>query len=201
MSAMHLTPREQERLLLSAGADLARRRLARGVRLGSVEAVALVCDEICEMAWDDLPLEEVVRRAREVVPPGALLDGVASLVPSVQVEALFPHGTVLVHVDQPFGPPPDDGAGAVRVAGATRDLAPSRPRGQALLRNTGRLPIWVSSHVPLGSVNRALAVTLAGGGDAPLDHYRLDLPAGAALQVPPGEHREVAVVRIGRGDG
>ena len=56
---MHLTTREEERLLLAAAADLARRRLARGTRLGTTEAVALVCDEICEMAWDGIPLAEV----------------------------------------------------------------------------------------------------------------------------------------------
>ena len=61
---MHLTPREQERLLLAAAADLARRRLARGAPLGATEAVALVCDEICELAWDGVPLAEVIERAR-----------------------------------------------------------------------------------------------------------------------------------------
>ena len=66
---MHLTPREHERLLLAAGADLARRRLARGALLGAPEAVALVCDEICELAWDGLRYDDVVAHAREVVQP------------------------------------------------------------------------------------------------------------------------------------
>ena len=57
---MHLTPRERERLLLAAAADLARRRLARGAPLGATEAVALVCDEICELAWDGVALATVV---------------------------------------------------------------------------------------------------------------------------------------------
>jgi urease subunit gamma/beta len=202
MSCMHLTPREQERLLLSAGADLARRRLARGARLGAAEAVALVSDEICEMAWDDLPLEDVVRRAGEVVPPEAVAPGVASLVPLVEVEALFPHGTVLVHVDRPFGPPEPDGPGAVLPAVQSRELAPGRPRARATLRNTGSLPIWVSSHVPLGHLNPALEVTVTGsaGGEAPAGEtarYRLDIPAGAAVQVPPGERRDVDVVLVG----
>src|ERR1700748_3219375 len=77
---MHLTPREHERLLPVAAADLARRRLARGAPLGATEAVALVCDEVCELAWDGLPLEEVIARARTVIPPGSLLPGVAGLV-------------------------------------------------------------------------------------------------------------------------
>ena len=99
---MHLTPREQERLLLAAAADLARRRLARGAPLGATEAVALVCDEVCELAWDGLPLAEVVDRARLVIPPAALLPGVAGLVPVIEVEALFPWGSTLVHVDAPL---------------------------------------------------------------------------------------------------
>jgi urease subunit gamma/beta len=188
---MHLTPREHERLLLAAGADLARRRLARGALLGAPEAVALVCDEICELAWDGLPYEDVVARARELVKPDQLVDGVPAAVPALQVEALFPHGSVLVHVDAPFGPPPADGPGAVRVAGGSVELAPGRDRATAVLRNAGQLPIWVSSHVPLDQLNPALQVIVPEG------RYRLDVPAGTAVRVDAGAEREVAVVRIG----
>jgi urease subunit gamma/beta len=199
MDRMHLTPREHERLLLASAADLARRRLARGARLGATEAIALVCDEACELAWDDHPLEEVVRRAPQVVPREALLPGVAALVPLLQVEALFPHGTVLVHIDEPFGPAEEPGGapgpGAVRVAERPIELAPQRERRTARLRNTGRLPIWVSSHVPLGGLNTALEVSISP--DAPAAHYRLDLPAGTAVRVAAGEERELQVVALG----
>ncbi|GAA0928463.1 urease subunit gamma [Pseudonocardia zijingensis] len=188
---MHLTPREHERLLLAAGADLARRRLARGALLGAPEAVALVCDEICELAWDGRPYEEVVARAREVVRPDQLVDGVAAAVPAVQVEALFPHGSVLVDVDAPFGPPAAGGPGAVRAADGTLELAPGRERATAVLHNTGELPVWVSSHVPLDQLNPAVRV------NAPQGRYRLDVPAGTAVRVEAGAEREVAVVRIG----
>lgn len=190
---MHLTPRERERLLLSSAAELARRRLARGAPLGATEAVALLCDEVCEMAWDDLPLEEVVARARTVVPADSLVPGVAALVPSVQVEALFPHGTVLVHVDRPFGEPDADAPGAVRTAQTPVELAPGRHHDVATLHNTGPLAIWVSSHVPLGHLNDAVEVSLT---DA--DGFRLDLPAGSAVKLAPGERRQVAVVAIVR---
>src|SRR4051812_3336559 len=100
-NAMHLTPREQERLTLFTAAELARRRLARGAFLGASEAIALVCDEVLEMAWDGVPIDEVVDRARQIVPTEQLLPGVAAAVPSVQVEALFPSGTSLVHVEAP----------------------------------------------------------------------------------------------------
>jgi urease subunit gamma/beta len=189
---MHLTPREEERLLLASGADLARRRLARGAKLGAPEAVALVCDEICELAWDDVPYDEVVERARRVVTADQLIDGVPAAVPSLQVEALFPHGTVLVHVDAPFGPPPLEGPGSVRPGDGGVELAPGRERATAVLHNTGSLPIWVSSHVPLDRLNPALRVQVAAEG-----RFRLDVPAGTALRVEPGAEREVAVVRIG----
>jgi urease subunit gamma/beta len=192
---MHLTPREQERLLLAAGADLARRRLARGASLGASEAIALVCDEVQEMAWDGLPLAEVIERARVLIPIGRLLPDVAALVPVIQVEALFPHGTVLVHITAPFGAPAPGSAGGVQPGGAEIELAPGREREVAALRNTGALPIWVSSHVPLDTLNPALEVDLVDAG-----RFRLDVPAGVAVKVEPGEARRVAVVRI-LGDG
>ncbi|GAA5157735.1 urease subunit beta [Pseudonocardia eucalypti] len=189
---MHLTPRERERLLLHSGADLARRRLARGARLGAPEAIALVCDEICELAWDDRPYDEIVDRARRLVKPEQLIDGVPEAVPSLQVEALFPYGSVLVHVTAPFGTTRPDGPGAVRTDDGEIELAPGRERATAVLRNTGTLPIWVSSHVPLDKLNPALAVELAEPA-----RFRLDLAAGTALRIEPDSARQVPVVRLG----
>jgi urease subunit gamma/beta len=193
---VHLTPREHERLLLAAAADLARRRLARGAPLGSTEAVALVCDEICELAWDGLPLAAVIERAQAVVPAGSLLPGVAAVVPVIEVEALFPWGSTLVHVDAPFGPPapaeiagqapaaesqgqadqeergrltasaPQYPPGAVRAAAGSIELAPGAGRRTARLRNTGPRDVWISSHYPLDQVNPAVQVRLAGLEDA-----------------------------------
>jgi len=162
---LHLTPRERERLLLAAAADLARRRLARGAPLGSTEAVALVCDEICELAWDGVLLAAVIERARTVIPPAALLPGVAGLVPVIEVEALFPWGSTLVHVDAPFGtgqpyrhprddaergqltpaPPGSHAPGAVLASTGTIELAPGAVRRTAWLHNTGPRDLWISS--------------------------------------------------------
>lgn len=190
---MHLTPRETERLLLASAADLARRRLARGAPLGATEAVALVCDEICEMAWDGVPLADVIARARSVVPPSSLLPGAAALVPVVEVEALFPWGSVLVHVDAPFGWPEDspERPGATVTAPGSISLAAGLPRRTVTLRNTGPRDVWVSSHFPLDQVNPAVSVT---GG--PAAGSRLDLPAGEALLLRPGEWRDALVVVV-----
>ena len=195
---MHLTPRESERLLLAAAADLARRRLARGSRIGATEAVALVCDEICEMAWDGVPLAEVIARARSVVGAASLLPGVPSLVPVVEVEALFPWGSTLVHVDLPFETDQDhlaERAGATLAAPGSVELAAGAERRTVLLRNTGPRDVWISSHFPLEAVNGAVEVTGPGGRDAAAG-CRLDLPAGEALLLRPGEQREAVVVVV-----
>lgn len=191
---MHLTDREQERLLLAAGADLARRRLARGSRLGAAEAVALVCDEILEWAWDGVDYEEVLARAAGVVPREALLPGVAALVPFVQVEALFPYGSVLVHIAEPFGPRNEETPGAVRPGSARVELAPGRVRSTARLENVGHAPIWVSSHTPLVGLNEALRIELPATPDAA--GWRLDLPAGMSRRFDPGEVVPVDVVAL-----
>jgi urease subunit gamma/beta len=181
---LHLTPREHERLLLAAAADLARRRLARGAPLGATEAVALVCDEVCELAWDGVPLEEVIDRARAVIPPAALLPGVAGLVPVIEVEALFPWGSTLVHVAAPFGedrergqehgnservrlpPAAPDSPGAVLPGAGVIELAAGAARRAARLRNTGPRDVWVSSHFPLDQVNPAVELWWAGEEEA-----------------------------------
>ena len=217
---MHLTPREQERLLLAAAADLARRRLARGAPLGATEAVALVCDEICELAWDGIALETVIERARTVIPASALLPGVAALVPVLEVEALFPWGTTLVHVDRPFPEDQDsDGArgrpGQVRPAAGQIALAPDARRRTVALLNTGHRDVWISSHFPLDQVNPAVEIRFAdeaetgsvrhtdfagpdsASGDAtarPPTGCRLELPAGEALRLRPGEERTATAV-------
>jgi urease subunit gamma/beta len=172
---VHLTPREQERLLLFTAAELARRRLTRGARLGATEAIALVCDEVLEMAWDGLPLQEVVRRARSVVAVDQVLPGVATTVPSLQVEALFPHGTSLVHVPEPFGPADPTGPGAVLAQDGDVELAPGRLRRTVEVTNRSDRSVWISSHFPLEEVNPAVEFDR----DA-VRGFRLDLPAGVS---------------------
>jgi urease subunit gamma/beta len=191
---VHLTPREQERLTLFSAAELARRRLARGARLGVPDAVALVCDEILELAWDGVALDEVVRRAAALVEPGQLQPGVATAVPVLQVEALFPHGSALVHVPQPFGPPDPDGPGAVRAAEGEIELAAGREHRTVILANRGARKVWISSHFPLHQLNPAVEANPARDE---LAGYRLAVPAGTALCLEPGEERELTVVAMG----
>jgi len=190
---VHLTPREQERLLLATAAALARRRLERGTRIGATEAIALVCDEICEWAWDGMSIDDIASRARRLIDLDQLLPGVADLVPLIQVEALFPHGSVLVHVNQPFGPPNEAGPGAVLSSLGSIDLASGHGRRQVALTNTGDRTVWISSHFPLDQINPAIVCQppLPGG-------YRLDLPSGEATTIRAGESKELEAVTFAR---
>ncbi|WP_328630483.1 urease subunit gamma [Streptomyces sp. NBC_00356] len=190
---MHLTPREQERLQLFTVAELARRRRARGRRLSAPEAIALICDEILEAAWDGLSLDEVIETAERVLTVDDVLDGVADIVTTVQVEALFPSGTSLVAVDRPIGPASAEGPGAVRTAEAPIEINVGRPRTTLTIRNTGDRVVYISSHYPLHEANQALELDREAARG-----LRLDIAAGTALAFEPGEKREVVVIPASR---
>jgi urease subunit gamma len=99
---MRLTPHEQERLLLSYAAELARRRRARGLALNHPEAVALISDHVLEGARDGRTVAELMTSGRAVLSRGEVLVGVPEMLAEVQVEATFPDGTKLVTVHQPI---------------------------------------------------------------------------------------------------
>ena len=98
---MHLTPREQEKLLIVVAADLARRRQARGLKLNYPEALAIITAEIMEAARDGRGVAEIMSFGATVLKRSDLLDGVAEMLHEVQVEATFPDGTKLVTVHDP----------------------------------------------------------------------------------------------------
>lgn len=99
---MHLTPHERDKLLLHLAADVARRRLERGVRLNHPEAVALISDHVLEGARDGRSVGELMDTGRAVLHRDQVMDGVPEMIDSVQVEATFPDGTKLVTVHDPI---------------------------------------------------------------------------------------------------
>ena len=99
---MRLTPREEDRLLLFTAAELARKRRGRGLRLNHPEAVALICDELLEAARDGRPHQEVLELGPTILGRDDVLDGVAEMIPLLQVEALFEDGTKLLTVHRPI---------------------------------------------------------------------------------------------------
>lgn len=99
---MRLTPHEQERLLISYAAELARRRRARGLRLNHPEAVAVITDHLLEGARDGRTVAELMTTGRDVLGRDDVMEGVPELLDGVQVEATFPDGTKLVTVHHPI---------------------------------------------------------------------------------------------------
>lgn len=99
---MHLTPQERDKLLVAMAAEVARRRLSRGVRLNYPEAVALISDHVVEGARDGRSVAELMSSGRAVLAREQVLDGVPEMIDSVQVEATFPDGTKLVTVHSPI---------------------------------------------------------------------------------------------------
>ena len=99
---MHLTPREKDKLLVAMAAQVARRRLERGVRLNHPEAVALISDFVVEGARDGRTVAELMAAGAEVLTREQVMEGVPEMIPEVQVEATFPDGTKLVTVHAPI---------------------------------------------------------------------------------------------------
>lgn len=99
---MHLTEREKEKLLITVAADLARRRLLRGVKLNYPESVALITSEILEGARDGRTVAELMHFGTMVLRAEQVMEGVPEMLHEVQVEATFPDGTKLVTVHQPI---------------------------------------------------------------------------------------------------
>ena len=99
---MHLTPREQEKLLIFVAAELARKRQGRGVLLNHPEAVALITAELLEGARDGRSVADLMSYGRQILKRDDVMEGVPEMIPEVQVEATFPDGTKLVTVHQPI---------------------------------------------------------------------------------------------------
>ncbi|MBC3762268.1 urease subunit gamma [Quadrisphaera oryzae] len=99
---MLLTPHEQERLMLSYAADLARRRRERGLRLNHPEAVAVITSFLLEGARDGRTVADLMSAGRGVLAREDVMDGVPEMLHEVQVEATFPDGTKLVTVHEPI---------------------------------------------------------------------------------------------------
>ncbi|MGE4534601.1 MULTISPECIES: urease subunit gamma [Halomonas] len=99
---MELTPRDKDKLLLFAAAQLAERRRARGLKLNYPEAVALISFEILEGARDGRSVADLMSFGREILSRDDVMEGVAEMVEEVQVEATFPDGTKLVTVHTPI---------------------------------------------------------------------------------------------------
>lgn len=218
---MHLLPRERDKLQLVQVGTLAQRRLARGVRLNQIEAVALISVVLQERIRDgEHSVAHLMQHGKTLLGYANVLPGVAQTLHEVMVEGAFRDGTFLVCVQDPICTPQGDlekalyGSmipvpdvsifpqvdtpegpvpGEVLVAQeAPIVLFPNRSRRSLRMTNTGDRPIQVGSHYPLPLLNSAM-------------HFpreltkgcKLDIAAGTAMRFEPGDTKEVTVVAFG----
>jgi urease subunit gamma/beta len=217
---MHLTPREIDKLLLHQAGVLAQKRLARGLRLNYVEAVALIATQLLEFIRDGRSVAELMDVGRQLLGRADVLEGVADMIDEVQVEGTFPDGTKLVTVHHPialelgdlslalygsFLPAPVADArgragrpavgggapGARFVQPGELELNAGRDAAQVVVANRGDRPIQVGSHYHFSETNPALAFDRRAAYGR-----RLDIPAGTAVRFEPGETKTVSLVPI-----
>ena len=197
---MHLSPHEQERLLVHVAAQVAHQRRARGHRLNHPEAVATLTAWVFEAARDGRSVADIMAAGREVLTADDVMDGVAHLIDELQVEATFPDGTKLVTLHQPIqpgdAPASGDGApgvvpGEVLVADEPVVLFAGRSLTELHVVNDGDRPVQVGSHFHFAEANDALRFDreVATG-------RRLAVPAGTSVRFEPGVPTTVLLVDL-----
>lgn len=200
---MHLTPHEQERLLIHVAADVAAKRRARGRELNYPEAVALLTAHVLEGARDGRTVRELMESGCQVLTREEVMPGVAEMIEMVQVEATFPDGTKLVTITDPI-PQGDD----PRHPGQIEHPDEAEPvhinEGLPVTRvevvNTGDRAVQVGSHYHFYEVNPALDIRPVGSPGPPdrdcAYGMRLHIPAGKARRFEPNEKIEVDLVPL-----
>ncbi|MGI5132305.1 urease subunit gamma [Pseudonocardia sp. CA-107938] len=188
---MRLTPGERDRLLIFTTAELARRRLDRGLRLNVPEATALIADTVCEAARDGRRLHEAIAAGRAALGPDQVLPGVPEVVGDVKVEAVFDDGTRLVVVTDPIGAPPAESAPGAVLLGP-EPLAEWPEAVTVSVTNTATVPISVTSHFHFFEANPRLRFDRAAAYG-----MRLAIPAGSSVRFGPGERKAAELTPIG----
>lgn len=195
---MLLTPTELERLTIYTAAELARKRRAKGLLLNYPEAVALISDEILEGAREGRSVAEMMSRGSQILTQADVMPGVAAMLPMLQVEATFPDGTKLVTVHEPLRPvagaPVDEVEPGGLVIAAEGEIEINAGRRKTTLRvvNTGDRPVQIGSHYHFFEANRALEFDREAAFG-----MRLDIPAGTAVRLEPGQEKEVTLTAFG----
>lgn len=202
---VHLTPHEQERLMMHVAADVAERRRARGVRLNHPEAMALLVVHVLEGARDGRTVAELMSSGRRVLSREEVMEGVPEMIENVQVEATFPDGTKLVTIHGPF--PEAAGDEEPTVSPGKVDFSPRQGDEVVIFNERHReldqvtkltvgnptdRPVQVGSHYHFAEANDGLefAREQAWG-------LRLNIPAGSSARFEPGITEEIELVPVG----
>lgn len=200
---MHLTPKDEDRLLLFLAAELARKRQAKGLRLTYPEARAIIADEVVEAARAGASVAEATEIGAQLLSEDDVLPGVADLIGTVQVEGFFEDGQKLVTIHDPIRPGTDVAAaefddfdnrraGEVLTGEGTIELNAGRATRTLTVINTGDRPVQVGSHFHFFETNRALLFDRRAAFG-----MRLDVPSGTAVRFEAGAEREVQLVALG----
>ncbi|CAA2106098.1 urease subunit gamma [Methylobacterium sp. Leaf93] len=189
---MLLTPREKDKLLVAMAAQVARNRLARGVKLNYPEAIALITDAVVEGARDGRSVSELMQAGAHVLTADQVMEGIAEMIHDIQVEATFPDGTKLVTVHHPIrGAPSSDVPGTVTTLPGEIVFNDGAPRTLLTVSNVGDRPIQVGSHYHFYEVNPGLTFEREKARG-----QRLDIAPGTAVRFEPGATREVSLVPL-----
>ncbi len=219
---MHLTPREIDKLLLHGAGTLAQKRLARGLRLGYAEAVALLASQILELIRDGRSVAELMDVGRRILGRAEVMPGVPEMIHEVQVEGTFADGSKLVTLHHPIAL--EEGDLALALYGSFLPL-PDR----ALFARTddeasgARPPVpgeifLAARDIAINAGRPRVDMRVTNTGDRPIQvgsHYpfdetnraltfdraasrgmRLDIPAGTAVRFEPGEAKTVTLVPV-----
>lgn len=189
---MHLTPREQERLMTHYAGELAKSRKARGLKLNYPEAISLITSELLEMARDGLTVTELMSEGRKILTADDVMDGVPEMIHEIQLEATFPDGTKLVTVHEPIIPNGKVIPGEVIVEDGNITINEGKTAVEMNVTNTADRPVQVGSHFHFFEVNKALEFDRKAAFG-----MRLDIPAGTAVRFEPGESKKVNLIPIG----
>ena len=189
---MHLTPREQERLMTHLAGEFAKSRKAKGLKLNYPEAVAYITSELLELAREGKTVTQLMTIGKQLLTSDDVMEGVAEMIHEIQLEATFPDGTKLVTVHEPIVPDNKLIPGEILVENGEIEINAGKDTSELTVTNTADRPIQVGSHYHFFEVNKALSFNrpLAFG-------MRLDIPAGTAVRFEPGESKRVRLVEIG----
>jgi urease subunit gamma/beta len=189
---VNLTPREKDKLLIAMAAEVARKRLSRGVKLNHPEAVALITDYVVEGARDGRSVAELMEGGAHVLTTDQVMDGISEMIHDIQVEATFPDGTKLVTVHHPIR-----GAASKSVPGEVTALPGEIVFNEGATRvtievaNVGDRPIQIGSHYHFFEANPGLKFERDKARG-----MRLDIAPGTAVRFEPGSSREVTLVPL-----
>nr|WP_084516498.1 urease subunit gamma [Microtetraspora niveoalba] len=201
---MHLTPHEQERLMIHVAADVARKRKERGVLLNYPEAVALITAHVLEAARDGRSVHELMSAEEKILSRDDVMAGVPEMISDIQIEATFCDGTKLVTIRDPFAEAEKKAEAEPAAEVLVHPGKIDHPEGAGQVAfNEGReitmvtvtngddRPIQVGSHYHFYEANPRLDFDRAAAYGK-----RLHIPAGSSIRFEPRCTRTVTLVPI-----